>query len=511
MRDRFDPARALRHPLWWGALALLLVNDHVLKGSGLLPGWLTGKLSDCAGLVVAPVLLAALLGARRGRGVLGAHVAVGAWFTLVNLWPSAARATEAVMGLLGLSWKLWCDPTDLVALPALGLSAWLLHRCRARSAEATPPMSTLERGLAMAGAVSCMATSVAYPSNTVTTQGKVLTQGHGTGPVYVIDASTGRRIAAGAFGRVVTVETGGVVYGIEPRGIVGIAIHSEAEVLRFTSDEDPWHPLALTDGGRLFMISRPSGSANERLVAFDLEAKAVSYSVALPSRASHRPLPLRPILAGGLVVVPAGTELVAFDPGTGRRRWKHAAGNALSWPTAEGRSVFAVDEAGTIVALDLQHGNVLWTYDVGSYDGFDDYFGARLGAGDGVVAFLRQGRLMAIEADTRLPRWKGPEVDDVVIGRHVAVARRELDGDDHWVAYRMTDGKQLWKLNADDWPREDPIIDEPNGLVLVRTGANELQAFTADNGRLMWRFLLDEGERAERLVEGAAATERRRF
>ena len=35
---------ALQHPLWWGALALLLVNDHLLKGAGLLPSFLTGKL-----------------------------------------------------------------------------------------------------------------------------------------------------------------------------------------------------------------------------------------------------------------------------------------------------------------------------------------------------------------------------------------------------------------------------------------------------------------------------------
>ena len=33
---------ALRHPLWWSALAILLLNDHLLKGAGLVPGWLTG-------------------------------------------------------------------------------------------------------------------------------------------------------------------------------------------------------------------------------------------------------------------------------------------------------------------------------------------------------------------------------------------------------------------------------------------------------------------------------------
>jgi hypothetical protein len=45
MSRTYDP---LRQPLWWGALALLLVNDNLLKGSGLAPAWLTGKLSDFA-------------------------------------------------------------------------------------------------------------------------------------------------------------------------------------------------------------------------------------------------------------------------------------------------------------------------------------------------------------------------------------------------------------------------------------------------------------------------------
>src|ERR1700679_4140779 len=47
----------LVHPWPLLAVALLAVNDHLLKGSGWLPGWLTGKLSDFAGLFFFPVLL----------------------------------------------------------------------------------------------------------------------------------------------------------------------------------------------------------------------------------------------------------------------------------------------------------------------------------------------------------------------------------------------------------------------------------------------------------------------
>src|SRR3954468_1365619 len=60
MRRRFD-LTPLGHPAWWAALALLLINDNLFKGRGVIPGWLAGKLSDFAFLIVAPVLFAAII------------------------------------------------------------------------------------------------------------------------------------------------------------------------------------------------------------------------------------------------------------------------------------------------------------------------------------------------------------------------------------------------------------------------------------------------------------------
>ena len=76
------------HPLALAAVALLLLNDHVLKAT--FHNALTGKLSDVAWMVVCPVLLAALLSHLRlpdalARG-LALTVAVGS-FVLLQLWP----------------------------------------------------------------------------------------------------------------------------------------------------------------------------------------------------------------------------------------------------------------------------------------------------------------------------------------------------------------------------------------------------------------------------------------
>ncbi|WP_437968406.1 hypothetical protein WMF04_03550 [Sorangium sp. So ce260] len=149
--------RSLLHPLWIGALALLVLNDHALKGSGLLPGWLTGKLSDFAGLLVAPVVLASLLRVTSRRGFLGAHVATGAVFSAIKLAPDAARAVEGLMALTPIPWSITVDPTDLVALPLLLVSYRVLGEA-ARQPE--PTRRPIGRRLAlMAGSLACVATS----------------------------------------------------------------------------------------------------------------------------------------------------------------------------------------------------------------------------------------------------------------------------------------------------------------------------------------------------------------
>jgi hypothetical protein len=124
-RDELAPARALLTPTWVAALLLLVANDHFLKGSGLLPGVVTGKLSDFAGMIVAPVLLAALLRVRSKRALALCHVAVALVFSGIQLSPAFAEQWSALMGLFGYPWVITCDPTDLIALPFLLLS-WVV-------------------------------------------------------------------------------------------------------------------------------------------------------------------------------------------------------------------------------------------------------------------------------------------------------------------------------------------------------------------------------------------------
>jgi hypothetical protein len=151
------PGDALLHPVPIAAIALLVINDHVLKAA--FPGPLTGKLSDFAGLAFFPLLLVsavevAAAGLRRWRGpsrglLVAAIIATGLAFAVVKAVPAGTVAYGAGLGLL--QWPLRTaaaamtgqpapgvapvdaatDPSDLVALPALAL-AWLIGSARLR-------------------------------------------------------------------------------------------------------------------------------------------------------------------------------------------------------------------------------------------------------------------------------------------------------------------------------------------------------------------------------------------
>lgn len=142
----------LLHPLAMLSVFVLLGNDHLLKAAA--PGLLTGKLSDVAGLVAFPLLLAevaallarwALRRSTDARALVPAAVLVtAAGFAAVKTTHVAADLWAAGLGafqwFVGFGWVGGgpptsaagaVDPTDLVALPAL-LAAVLIARKRHR-------------------------------------------------------------------------------------------------------------------------------------------------------------------------------------------------------------------------------------------------------------------------------------------------------------------------------------------------------------------------------------------
>jgi hypothetical protein len=151
------PGDGLLHPIVLVSLGLLIANDQVLKG--LWPGPVTGKLSDIAGLIVAPIALLAAweIGSHAvGRpwgpsrtAVLSAIVLAGLAFAAIQVWEPASEAFRVGLGVLQWPFRAlgaWAaggtigapvpvaavaDAEDLLALPALA-AAWWAGRSRLR-------------------------------------------------------------------------------------------------------------------------------------------------------------------------------------------------------------------------------------------------------------------------------------------------------------------------------------------------------------------------------------------
>ncbi|MFD6612517.1 hypothetical protein ACFWD1_26955 [Micromonospora chalcea] len=173
----------LGHPVTVLALVVLVLNDHVLKAAR--PGLVTGKLSDVAGLVLAPPLVAVLVTLvvprLRSRVVVGLALgSVGVGFAAVKASGYAAAVASELWSAASGPSLVRADLTDLLTMPALAVAAWVWGRAR--------------RDPVGRRAVRAVRLLVLLPAATIAVAA--------TGPVRYPDAVTttviGGRLAAGA-------------------------------------------------------------------------------------------------------------------------------------------------------------------------------------------------------------------------------------------------------------------------------------------------------------------------
>lgn len=125
----------LAHPVSLGAVLVMALNDHVLKAE--FGTWWTGKLSDVAGLVFFPAVVAVVLafvmpGSARPasadafrRLVVVATAVTGVGFAWVKATESGASIASELLSAISGPGVILADTTDLLALPALGLAVWV--------------------------------------------------------------------------------------------------------------------------------------------------------------------------------------------------------------------------------------------------------------------------------------------------------------------------------------------------------------------------------------------------
>lgn len=258
------PSRGLVHPLWIGALALLALNDHFLKGGDMLPLWLTGKLSDFAGLIVAPIAVAVLLRVRARRGLLAVHVGVGLGFASINLSATLSELFTGALAFVGLPWVNYVDPTDLVALTMLPLSILLLGPAMRRRDDA--PVRGLLSKLAVAASIPLMLGSG--------NSGGANEGGHAPG-----SGDDGINVG---LGHIAVDPSGGYFLSRQDNDLaIGDLDSKEVQVLRTLPTPTKVAFWARNRGRGFFVLGLEDGYS--RLASYDFDQEREVWSVSVPS------------------------------------------------------------------------------------------------------------------------------------------------------------------------------------------------------------------------------------
>jgi len=120
-------------PLFVAAVIVMAANDHLLKGAGVIPAGITGKLSDFAFLFFVPIVVAFVLRVRFRGGLVVIYAIIAILFSAINLSGRFSLLIERIFGMAMIPIHLWPDATDLEALMILPLSIWFVLRRQATS------------------------------------------------------------------------------------------------------------------------------------------------------------------------------------------------------------------------------------------------------------------------------------------------------------------------------------------------------------------------------------------
>lgn len=133
------------HPIPLFAVLVLAVNDHILKAA--YPSFVTGKLSDLAGVFVFPIFLCALwnlclnlVSMARASGQFHwialrqaaiAIVLTDLIFASVKLMPEVTSFYVHLLAKIGFPSRVTPDATDLIAI-VMNIFTWLYVRQQVR-------------------------------------------------------------------------------------------------------------------------------------------------------------------------------------------------------------------------------------------------------------------------------------------------------------------------------------------------------------------------------------------
>ena len=331
--------RALVHPLAIFSLLVLVINDHVLKE--MFGGPITGKLSDIAGAIVVPLLIATVFEHRSRRAIDFAAGATAFVLAAINTLPVADRLYEAALSVVVPSVNTM-DATDLIAVPFVLVARQIWLRVHAPQPGL---LAAWGRAVFVVGIMATAATSQATPVAS------------DSGVIFLSPEEPSIDIPVE-----VTIED-------EPAELWRVFADSEATVLGPDSEEGPSVLADVSDGAGqgtvTFRLEDPESSAEVRwnisaegdadsctLFVFCSGEKEVDLQVDAPTNQFVLEpvfaLPLAPLIGPQLhqleVVIPAGAEGLTVEvrnlPFYGELEFLNVEFDEIIYPVTERRSTF---------------------------------------------------------------------------------------------------------------------------------------------------------------------------
>ncbi|MCA1814552.1 MAG: PQQ-binding-like beta-propeller repeat protein [Halobacteriales archaeon] len=221
-----------------------------------------------------------------------------------------------------------------------------------------------------------------------------------------------------------------------------------------------------------------------RLVALDLLNGTERWTGRLNGTMSASPLTYN----GEVIAASEAGQVVAFDLADGAVKWSRTVGplGDLVSPALAGGRVIVGDALGTVWALHVLTGNVLWKAGIGSP------VTATPAAGDGRIIVPTLG-LKSLDQETGHILWTrdegGPVRSSPAYRAGVIVVG---GGDTPGIAgVNAVNGQRLWFVASRLFVKSAPIIAADQALAISDDGS--LFAMTLRNGTLLWT--LDAGER----------------
>jgi len=266
--------------------------------------------------------------------------------------------------------------------------------------------------------------------------------------------------------------------------------------------------------GRKTNVTAPPVGLDGRIFTMDGEARVVASDTTNGARVWEADLSPdkgrdREAFGGGLAVaegkliVSSGFRFVAaLDPATGKVLWKTATESPIhAAPTIAGNRAFVVDVDNEVMALDLNTGEIQWSFQAIVEPARILRASSPAVEGDAIVTPFSSGELVALRASNGNPLWSETlsrtsrtsalsEIRDIA-GRPV-IYRGDVFAVSHsgvFAAVDLRTGQRRWDLPVastnSPWPAGDAVF-------IVSQGG-EAMAINRENGQVYWVVDLNKG------------------